>query len=556
MKKVSFLDKLEADIVAMKQAEEKRQALQPEDKSFATAYYHQALGAYMTVIAILRKYLNNPLALVSLVTGNNEDAQALEQAINKIDSLRFVPLLFHPLYSETRREFIFRADQRCYLLAKTIRFHVKQLQDNDTDSGLVEIFKKKYGHKIAKVLHSLDSRIHRFEYNANNADVYDLMDQSEGHLQQCLEPFKAAAHYEPSCQKYKEFVTSLEKAEEHSPKLGRLIRSIQQLSLEAADQTQAQKEAEKLIAELESNKALKDQLNTDFSRLKRMIREPHLYKQPKEPEKITAWECKNALQSAIQLGERALELQCEYAQFLRDEPQPFIARAQKRDSYPALLKEHFANSQDVIDKYHSGTDARQIQLYLSLSQHLDNVSRTIENAIKCRHVYLEEDEVASLIAKTKALTVKLSESANYNEAIYRSIKDQIRGAKPQDLADNCFLSRSQKLFDHFATFAKYDPNGKHLRKNKQIMDRLSKEFYDEFAPKWQLMAGAQTMAGGALKCIILPLIDELNAMVTKLKLNFEKTKGHETYPGYKMVLTILAVWPVFPVEPQVAALRM
>ncbi len=157
MKKSTFLDDFESDLIALKETEQKRKARTPEDKSVETVYYTQAIDAYLIIISICRKYINKPLEMVNLVTGKDPDAAALADAVDKVDSLRFVPRLFHPFYSETKRQFFFRADQRCYTLAKVVRLHVQQLQANDTENGLVNLFKKKYSHKIAKVLHSLQN---------------------------------------------------------------------------------------------------------------------------------------------------------------------------------------------------------------------------------------------------------------------------------------------------------------------------------------------------------------------------------------------------------------
>jgi len=556
MKKSTFLDDFEADLKALKDTEQKRQKLFPDDKSIETVYYNQALDAYLDIISICRKYIDKPLDLLNLVAGKGSDAEALQAAVNKIDSMRFVPRLFHPFYSETKRRFFFRADQRCYTLAKFVRLHVQQLQANDTESGLVEIFKKKYSHKIAKVLHSLENRIKRYEYNAEYSNVYDLLDSSEAQQQHFLIPFKEVDHYTTDLTQYREFMKSLEKVEEVLPKLGRLVRNIQRLAKtntpELGDAQQAYFAAV-VEAMSQCDESVKNDLKSDLERLKWMVENPAKSNQPKEPRAIMHGDCVRALETAIRMGEAALQFtECEYAQFLRDDPQPFVEAAKERDSYPALLKDHVESYQDAIHAYQTEADARQIQLYLLIAQQIDRTLRTIESSAKKGNlsVDLADENIAPLVEKVNKLMTALSQLAEQGNEYYRALKDQIMGSKQLNNVDVCLVAKSKQLFAHFATFAKYDPSAKHplIKKPVQEMNRLSKEFYDQFAPLYQLISGAESMGPVALKCIILPLADELKGKLETLKTNFEKLKDHKSYPGYKKVSEILNTWPVFPVQ--------
>ena len=148
--------------------------------------------------------------------------------------MRFIPKIFHPEWFQDKEQFFLRDDRRCFNLANEFRTFLKQLQSVDTNSQLVELFKSQFGHKIAKILHSLENRIARYQYNAEHREFYLLADESEAKLQEIQAPFKNVERYEMQLGKYNELQTSIkaigEKLPDFSPMMNSMVASLEQNS--------------------------------------------------------------------------------------------------------------------------------------------------------------------------------------------------------------------------------------------------------------------------------------------------------------------------------------
>ncbi|MDQ2994995.1 MAG: hypothetical protein M3R00_08670, partial [Pseudomonadota bacterium] len=170
----SFLENLADELKALQQTEQlRRTKAKVVDESFATIYYDNALTAYLTIIDIIRGYLDSPTKIVALANSNGTDYQKIMEAINKIDSLQYAPRLFHPEYCDDTQTYFFRIDRRCYTLAKTLRLHLDIIRENDTKNKIIEFIKNNFAYLLAQLLHSLENRIARYEYNSEQSHAYD-----------------------------------------------------------------------------------------------------------------------------------------------------------------------------------------------------------------------------------------------------------------------------------------------------------------------------------------------------------------------------------------------
>ena len=80
------------------------------------------------------------------------------------------------------------------------------------------------------------------------------------------------------------------------------------------------------------------------------------------------------------------------------------------------------------------------------------------------------------------------------------------------------------------------------------LDDKSKEFYDEIAALYQLIKGCETMLGASIKCIALPLAEELHEKLLALENGFTSCKGYEKNSCYLLVCDTLEKWPKFAGE--------
>lgn len=147
--------------------------------SAAGYYLKNAIQAYYTIIQRLKLIANDKKQLLSLLKNKGSASKAfrarMSQELNKIDSVRFVPHIFHPYYDDVQNQYFLRPDENCYFLASIVKNAMERLQEVDDD--FLEVMKYFPGHKLAKIIYTLNNRIERYEHNRKFNDKITQYEQ-------------------------------------------------------------------------------------------------------------------------------------------------------------------------------------------------------------------------------------------------------------------------------------------------------------------------------------------------------------------------------------------
>ncbi|MDQ2993340.1 MAG: ankyrin repeat domain-containing protein [Pseudomonadota bacterium] len=171
---LDFLDAFHYDLITLQESELKR-AKSDTTKSFATFYYQSVLEAYLNIIAIIRPSANNTEQLLALINDESVNNAKLRAELARIDSLRFAPRIFHPVYDQKLKTVSFESDKRCYDLVRLIIAHLEKLEAQPADKNLLALFLQLFPKQTFEMLFAFKVRAYFYEFNLKSVKHHKVL---------------------------------------------------------------------------------------------------------------------------------------------------------------------------------------------------------------------------------------------------------------------------------------------------------------------------------------------------------------------------------------------
>lgn len=538
---------------AAEQARKKREGHQEQQvgNGFATFYFDRALDAYLDILSILKPYAERPRQWLDLIEGRSDEAQDLRQLFREIDSLRFVPRIFHPRFSRSKSEYFFQGDRRCYELALRIRDFVRELKTRESGKKFFELTEKKYGLKFREIFASLERRIHCYEFNWSEKDNYRFREEAKAILKKALDNFAPTIAYKEQLLRYQDFMASLEIVDEKAPVFARIARANffglrgglelgglinpakAKFSESPSDSNLKENPTDLYFSMLKNlNPPPSAALNIHLARLGRMMKNPGAYKKLEEPRPLDLKKCEEVLDKALEIAEVALEKDPECAHFLRDESQRFIEENKSHDYYRHLLLGYFKNDSNAFWKYCESTEVERVFILDHILQDLKRLSEAVILVVKSYPL------LGAKLEKLQVLMENLQEKIDSSEEEFKKLESQIKGSSG-------VLNLLLPLIDHFSAFENFRSNSIKFF-NATQNQLISSDFYFELQGLLRSAEEIRKLEGSALKCASFLFVDELRKKLKIVKGNFEQAEDHKNFSGYQLVcktLIALIPWP-------------